>query len=352
MSTALIVKISAIGDVVMAIPAVRSLQRSYEKIDWVCGKTVEPVLQCYSWITTIPVDESKLLAGTLFDRFIELSRVWKRLAGRSYDMCATLQYDGKYRLIAAPIHAGRRVRLDSRHRSSLLLPDRHHSDEYARILLGGVEHFGGVPLGPEKPDQLRARSLLPEPTRLRVALAPGGAKNVLRDDALRRWPAESYSHLATALTDGGYEVVLLGGSTDHWVEPYFTRIPVINLIGLSSLPELIATLSDCDVVVTHDSGILHLAGLSDCGIVGLFGPTSPWGRLPRREYSVALWGGERLACRSCYDGREYAPCPANLCIREIDYRIVLSEVMEIASRRKARLPCAWKVKLIECGAAN
>ena len=61
-------------------------------------------------------------------------------------------------------------------------------------------------------------------------------------------------------------------------------------------------------------------------IVAIFGPTDPRGRLPQRHNTVALWGGEGFACRPCYDGRDYAPCPSNACVQQITPSMVFNEV--------------------------
>ena len=51
---ALIVKFGAIGDVIMAIPAAHALYQQGFDIHWVCGRAVQPLLECYSWINVIP----------------------------------------------------------------------------------------------------------------------------------------------------------------------------------------------------------------------------------------------------------------------------------------------------------
>jgi heptosyltransferase-2 len=80
------------------------------------------------------------------------------------------------------------------------------------------------------------------------------------------------------------------------------------------------------VLVTHDTGPLHLAGITRACVVSIFGPTDPHGRLPQRPGTVALWGGEGFACRPCYDAHSFAPCPANDCMAEVTPAMVLAEI--------------------------
>lgn len=338
MSTVLIVKLGAIGDVVMALPAARALYErdgSYSRIDWVCGPAVAPLLACYPWIRTIVADDRAILKGSATERITALARLWKAIGRVKYDLCATLYYDARYRLVTLPIRARQKVMLSGTDRRRTLLPGRHHTDEYARILLNLEDGERPFALAPVRPEDLPASPLERTDTRPRVVLAPAGAKNMMRDDALRRWPVENYAALASMLLKRGMEVVLAGGPGDMWSVPFFDGIEVANLIGKLSLPEMLALLSDSDVMVTHDTGPLHLAGVTEVGIVSIFGPTDPRGRLPQRTNTVALWGGEGFACRPCYDGRDFAPCLHNGCIRQVSVEMVVGEIYKVMEQRQS-----------------
>jgi heptosyltransferase-2 len=126
--------------------------------------------------------------------------------------------------------------------------------------------------------------------------------------------------------DKDYEVVLTGGPGDIWVEPRFSDLPVENQIAQWSIPQTLAFYQSCDCVITHDTGPLHLAGLVQCGLVGLFGPTAPSKALPRRKGVIGIWGGERLACRPCYDGHTFASCNWNGCMISITPQRVAATV--------------------------
>ncbi len=344
MKRLLLVKFGAVGDVIMAIPAAAAMQACGYEIDWIAGRTVAPILALYPWIRVIAVDEARLLTGTKTQRLRNLLGFWRALRGqvgkRPYDLCATLYYDRRYRLLTLPIRARYRLSLSWSDRELCLLPGRHHTDEYARILLGRPDsetpaHLPPVP-APNLPSNPRPRI----PGKQRVVLVPGGARNLLRDDALRRWPVENYTELAQLLLHAGHEVVLVGGPEDQWTTPHFAEVSkgaspghLLNLIGALRLVETLALLDSADVTVTHDTGPLHLAGLASTAIVTIFGPTDPHGRLPQRANCVALWGGESFACRPCYDGRGYAECSHNGCVREITPAMVLRQVESLLALR-------------------
>lgn len=332
---ALLIKLGAIGDVIMAIPAAYELYLQGHAIDWVCGTAAAPVLGCYPWIRTIVAEERALLRGTSVERIRVVMGVWRQLAGRIYAVCGILYYDARYEVLALPARATRKVRL-SADRERMLLPGRHHTDEYARILLGAPDGERPRHLKPVAAQGLPV-SPLPGDSRARIVLVPAGAKNTLRDDALRRWPAESYVALAAALLERNVEVVLIGGPDDRWASPLFSGLPVTDKIGQFSLLETLALLDGADVVVTHDTGPLHLAGITQVSIVSIFGPTDPNGRLPQRPGTVAIWGGEGFACRPCYDGSSYAPCQHNGCMRQVSPAMVLAEISDLLEQRRTGL---------------
>ncbi len=314
-------------------------------VDWVVSDVVAPVLALYPWIHVLPVDEPRLLRSGLRRRAGGFAALWRTLRFRvrdsgPYDVVATLYYDRRYELLALPVRARRKLRLSRTERNFALLPGRHHTDEYARILCDRPDGQAPGQLSPIPVPALPPPARSVNSARPRVVMVPAGARNVLRDDALRRWPIELYVTLAEKLLEQGCEVVLAGGPDDLWATPHFAALAAAagpdafaNLIGTLSLVETLALLDSAQVTVAHDTGPLHLAGITSTAIVTIFGPTDPHGRLPQRNNAVALWGGAGFACRPCYDGRDYAPCQHNGCMAQVSPAMVLEQVVELLRAR-------------------
>jgi heptosyltransferase II len=349
--SALILKFGAIGDVIMAIPAAGALYRQGFDIHWVCGRAVQPLLECYSWINLIAAEDKAILLGGAFERARNIIGLWSRVGLRKYDLCATLYYDRRYRLLTFPVRARHKLALSRQSRETTLLAGRHHTDEYARVLLGTEDGYQETSTPPVRPDRLPLSQWPAKSVPQRIAIVPGGGNHLIREQAkgrlpeqvLRRWPVESYVALARKLVNRGWEVVLLGGPEDDWVKPYFQQLVVTDCIGGLSLPEVINACDACDAIVSHDTGPLHLAGLSDTCLVGIFGPTDPATRVPRRPFAVGLWGGQGFACRPCYDGRDFAPCQFNGCMHQVTPKMVLRELDRLLSDRSQGKASPWRI---------
>ncbi len=334
MRRVLIVKLGAIGDVLMLVPAVRALQQQGSEIEWLCGEQVAPLLALYPWITPIAVREAELLRGSLAVRLRALLSLWRRLAGRKYDLVATVYYDRRYQLLTRSVRAGRRLALSNEDRRRGILPGRHHSDEFVRLLLEMPDDVRPQAAAPVAPLQMPESPVPRVAGVTRVTLVPGGAHNLVREDALRRWPVSSFVAVARGLLEKGHEVFLAGGPSDQWASAAFAGLPVRNCIGQLSLVQTLGLIHASDVVVTPDTGPLHLAGLTEAGIVAIFGPTAPHTFLPQRPGVLALWGGEGFACRPCYDGKDYAPCRNNACVQQISPGMVLGAVDDLLRSRR------------------
>jgi heptosyltransferase-2 len=298
----LIVKIGAIGDVLMArgMPAAAP-QGSH--ITWVCGRSVAPLVREFPGVNEVlEIDDAALLQGGAWARLKVFAGLWASLMGRRFDLVATGHSDWRYGMLSLGTLAGLRRSFASQP----LVPGRYHADEYARLIHGIT--------GPLAPKAI----LLPmRPARGRgktALLFPGGAKNLLRDDALRRWPLAHYAQLAKLLCAKGWRVTLGGSESDRWVLPAFASLPVASKIGETDLKATLDLCAASSVVVSHDSGPLHMAMATPSRVVAIFGPTSPLEKLRPGQGLSLLWGGETLACRPCYDGRNYAACDNNVCM--------------------------------------
>jgi heptosyltransferase-2 len=335
MRSVLIIKIGAIGDVAMAMPMISEIRRRAPdaRISWLCGKVPAPLLALTPELDEIiEIDERKLF-GPLPGRIALLLSVWRQLLGRRFDLICIGHRDRQYRLLLLTAWAKEIRTLSESRRSSI--PGRHHSFEYVRMItkVDGPDAVSDI-----RPPHLRLPVLPPEAPSGAAKLAllmPGGAANVARVSAVRRWPLARYAEVAQRLIAQGFDVAIIGSAGDAYVREGFEGIPVLDMIGKTSLPELLALVAAADITVSHDTAVVHLANMLDAPIVALFGPTPITEFLFPRPRAAGIWGGESLACRPCYDGREFYPCPRNLCMESIAVDAVMA-LVDKARRGDAR----------------
>jgi len=344
----LIIRLAAIGDVVMASSLARRLRdaKPDAHITWLCGRIAAPLVECFADVDeVIAIDEKRLLAGGSLARLRVLLSLWPGLDAARFDVAYLLHPDLRYRIITSMLR-GARVIAQSRKprvRPSNPIPGRYLGDEAARLMdeLDEGPMPGHFPLG-----RLKALSPTPRGDRPRVAIVPGGARNVLRESALKRWPVGHYVELARALAHEGFDVALVGNTSDEWVRPHFSGIAVSSYVGRTSIPETLDLLAGCDLVIAHDTGPMHLARLVGTRLIALFGPTPPSTFVPADDKTTVLWGGEHLACRPCYDGREFAQCADNECMSSISVEVVVrtartilqAEIAPTAQRQAIQTP--------------
>ena len=332
----LVVRIAGLGDVVMASTIVTRIrvERPLAHVTWLTGEAARPLVELFGVDEIVTVDERRLLGTSVAARAAGLASVWRKLAGRKFDIVALAHADSRYRLLLRSARVGElRMLRRFEHGAMNPIPGRFLGDEYAR-LLDDAGSRGPIQRRYEivdvRPRLGLADSMDDEPL---VVLVPGGARNVLRDDPLRRWPLERYAAVAERLL-ANYPVAIIGDAGDAWVRDAFASLPVRDLVASLALQDTLRLLARASLVISHDTGPIHLARLVRAPLLALFGPTSPRHFLGEPDGVTALWGGAGLACRPCYDGREYAPCANNLCMKDISVdRVVECAVAMLATRR-------------------
>lgn len=342
--TVLIVKLAAIGDVVMAMPMVSALlaRDPQTRIAWMCGHAAAELVKRVDGVSeVIAVDEAAMLAGSTVAQVAAVFRAWASIRGRQFDAIYIAHSDARYRLLALPAAAKERCWLGGGKHARGKVAGRTHADEYVRMVTGLDDYrakpFAFPPVRVDLPPDLALRMQAFNPDALPlVVMAPGGARNVVRDNPLRRWPVERYARLADALTQRGLRVAVIGSATDGWVRPAMQAARVLDLIGATDLPALAAVLKQCIAVVAHDSGPLHLSRLVGTPVVSLLGPTPPSMFFRDNQRANVLWPGGALPCAPCYDGIDFANCENNACMKMIEIESVLECACALATGKRSR----------------
>ena len=153
--------------------------------------------------------------------------------------------------------------------------------------LGILDDGSGAALFPTPTAKRTVRDLIKGATPDRIiVLAPGAAHET------KRWPLPYYTELGQVLQAEGFFIALIGGENDHTVCQELSQAlesPVLNLVGKLKLIDSAALLQQSRLLVTNDTGVMHMAGAVGTPVVAIFGPTTrQLGFFPFRSRSVII----------------------------------------------------------------
>jgi len=173
------------------------------------------------------------------------------------------------------------------------------------------------------PYQLVSKSnqlLQPLCTESFVVIFPGASI------AEKRWGADRFRSVAEALSAFGVKIVVVGGKEDRQQGEVITGGGLgLNLAGLTSLSETAAVIQRSSLLLSGDSGVLHIAVGLGVPTVSMFGPGRAKKWAPQGEHHLVINKG--LPCSPCTTFGNTPPCPHDTrCMREITVDEVVNAV--------------------------
>ena len=159
--------------------------------------------------------------------------------------------------------------------------------------------------------------------------------------ATKEWPQEKWYSLIKSLQYRANFVCLGGPKESTQYKPLMDSLAaegidhiILNMLGKTTLQEVGALIESCDVVVTADTGSLHIALALDKPVVALFGPTDPklWGPLTG-TFKVLV--NDELDCLGCRKRR--CPKPDQYCMSGIEPVRVKKAIFELIGDRNGKV---------------
>ena len=168
------------------------------------------------------------------------------------------------------------------------------------------------------------------PRNLRIAIGAGASYG-----SAKCWPPDRFAELANRLqSQAGIDVILFGTSAESAVSSAIAagmRRPPIDLTGKTSIADLPALLSQCQLFIGNDSGAMHVAAAVGLPVVAVFGPTDPFGTAPVTPRCTIV--REKPYCSPCFLRR----CPTDhRCMTRISPAAVESAARHWISSQEVR----------------
>jgi lipopolysaccharide heptosyltransferase I len=284
----LIIKPSSLGDVVNALPVLAKMREKYPdaRISWLVGTAAAPIVESNPQLDR--VFRFRRDGGVAPKGLAAHYALVRELTSAAFDCVIDLQGLLRSALLARVTGAPVRVGFDDAREGA-----RYFYTE--RVDPGGVRHavdrclLVGAKLGFDAanprfslnvPEGARrsAERIFESPSGVRplpyVVLSPGARW------ASKLWPAANFADAARKLSrrvGGTYFVTGTPGESDETARAIVAALgdSAVNLVGRTSLEETIALISRADLLVTPDSGPMHVADALGTPLVAVFGPTDP-----------------------------------------------------------------------------
>lgn len=343
----LIVKTSAIGDVIHTLPALNCLRRAYPtaRITWLVEEAAADVVIGHPALDRVLVAGRKgwmreWRAGRRLAAWSQAQRFLRELRDTRYDLLIDFQGLLKSGIWVALAKAGRKVGfgrgMEHAEMSYLFLNEQvpavsmemHAVDRELHLLRAiGVEcpevRFE-LPL--TTADHQAAAELLE--THGIAPEQPFVAINPMTTWPTKHWQLDKFAELADRLAESGKAVVFTGGPADRAgvaAIGAMMRQKAVNLAGATSLKSLAAIFARAQAVVSTDTGPMHVAAAVGTPVVALFGPTAPWRTGPYGgKHQIIRLG---LPCSPCL--KKQCQFDTTACMADIPVSEVVQAVMKI-----------------------
>ena len=313
----LIIKLSAIGDVVQTLPALEALKKTYpaSTITWVVEEAAAGILEGHPLIDTLLVSRRKSWLRSLKHprsfgaAFGNILGFFRSLRSAHYDIAIDFQGLFKSGILMGIARARRKIGFNGTRELSYLFlnerlpaydPERHALERYLDV----ARYLGARDVSPRCTLPIEhERAIMQQ--RLKTAELDRRRLIVINPMArweTKLWPEQRFAELADRLVAEKSAVVVFTGSRAD--RDVVSRIrgtmkqPALNWAGETTLKELAALASIADLFVTTDTGPMHVAAAAGAKVLALFGPTAPWRTGPYGPSHIVIRAG--LECSPCF----------------------------------------------------
>ena len=324
----LVIKLSAVGDVILSIPSLRAIRNKFRgaKIKALVGIKSKDIFRGCPYVDDIIIYDyearDKGLGGLL-----RKSSILRKM---NFDISIDLQNNRRSHLLTAA--------------SLIPLRQGYHNKKFSFLLNRKV----GEPKGPKDPVSHQANLLgvlgIPVEDKT-LELWPSRSEEEWADKFLedawinkgqlliginpgaspkwntKKWPVEKFAKLCDMLSNQlGARVLLTGTKEDKDTGDKLASLcksRPINAIAKSTVMQLAALIKRCSVFITSDSAPMHIAAATGVNFLAIFGPTDPRRHLPSRSNCVVI--KKDMMCSPCYKSRCIIghKCMRNITVDEV-----------------------------------
>jgi 3-deoxy-D-manno-octulosonic-acid transferase/heptosyltransferase-1 len=335
----LIIKLSAVGDVIHTLPSLAALRKLYPKahITWVVEELSADLLKDHPLLDRVIVSHRtswirEVKHGRLIWPFLEMVTFIRALRERRYDLVIDFHGLLKSSAIVLLSRGKRKLGYDSMQEMSGLFVNEKIPEDMNKH---AVERYLDFPryLGAR---EIKHKFLIPvkEENRIRIenllqahhmdALAGFVVINPIALWKTKLWENQNFALLCDRISEDLKVGIVFTGSDIKEIREIqnIMKRPAVNLGGETTLLDLACLYRRARLVVTTDTGPMHLAAAVGAPVVALFGPTDPARTGPYGEGHTVV--RRKLPCSPCFKKK----CKTNNCMKEISVEKVFETIRE------------------------
>jgi heptosyltransferase II len=344
----LVINPFGIGDVLFTTPVLMNLRRAFPGaiIGYIGNRRTAPLLEAHQAVDKVFIyerDDFDRLYKTSRARFVqEMLRFIQSIREERYDVVFDFSLNPMINALTWLIRIPYRFGYNYKNRGRFLtmkipfpgFEGRHVVEHY----LGLLEEVG-VPATDRQltmnipvDDRQWALNYLGGSStgRLRIGMFPGAGASWGANARFRRWGVDNYALLTDKIVaKWNAQIILMGDSSEkNLCAKIASRHPdsIVPAFARTSLTQLTALISFCDVVVLNDGGPLHIAVAVGAKSVSIFGPVDhqvygPWGNTARHRVVTA-----DIFCRPCYRRFRMSDCEHVSCLSRIHVNDVFEQL--------------------------
>ena len=275
-----LLRLSALGDVTHVVPLVRTLQaaRPDTPIHWIIDKAGHKLLDGLPGVTFHAYDKKSGMAG--------VKELRRQLPPGRFEALLQMQVAFRANLLSAFIPAERRIGYDRSRSKDLhgLFINESIPDRPGIHVLDAIGSFC-EPLGLRQTEVSWDLAVPPSAHEWAAAQWQDDGRPVLMispcsSHVRRNWYADRYAAVANHAAQRGWQVVLCGGRSElerSMADAIQAQLhtPALDLVGKDTLKQLPALLARANLVMTPDSGPMHIANAMGAKVLGLHAASNP-----------------------------------------------------------------------------
>jgi len=306
----LVIRSGAIGDVLMTTPSLKAVRQRFPdaKIDYLVGEYSKDILEGNPDIDNVLTFDDSIIYEKKMGKVLRLS---KNLRKNKYDLAIVFDKSWMWCVFAFLAGAKLRIGFDRKgegfeNNLNVSFDGSMYEIDYNNKLAGLLsikETDRNMHIFISSKDKELAREIIRKNMTKKkiIGIAPGGAKNPGQVMDSKRPKIEFYADICNALGKDS-NIIIFGSKKDSEAAESLkklSKIKLIDMTGKLKLKQSAALIGQCDLFITHDNGLMHIAAAMQSPLIAIFGPTQAERFAPKISNSTIIKAKQR--CNPCYD---------------------------------------------------